>query len=488
MLRSAVCKSISASRIQAASIQACSRSFSVSAILMAKPVVPAPKIKSKVRLGGGPKKEKAAKSGMTHHDFKDAVRTLKFETYAKDVSHLNIPKLSSKEFSNLKDQIVSYDKEIDQHIELMGGYKKFQHHELFREHYSMVSDNTVKINDTLVERLEGPSSSNRVYLSGSKGMGKSTLISQAQALAHSKYNGDVVLLHIEEPELFVKGYSDYVFNPTLNKFHQPMFTKRWIKRLRVVNEKVFEKMPLLKDVSFSNRLSSFQYKKGENNLQEYLLNCHDFGVLGPTDAFQFFLEHLKAYSDKFPVLFSVDNANAIFEKPFTKYFHKDMKPIHYSEFEIGHLIRSLMGGELAFSKGGVLLAHSTDFGESKTLRVGLNLETLDPYAEDLDHEEAANMLKNGGLIDMSLVSLNKDQARKLMEFWKECGVVHTRDYPTKPTYSRAEDITAGARMYKVGEFVNEMDQNEMYEKNLQKTFFISGGNPGVFLKNNVLRY
>lgn len=488
MLRSAASKTVSASRMQVASAKTSSRTFSLSAVLFARPVAPPIRIKSKVKLGGGQRKEKAAKSGMTHHDFRDAVRTLKFESYAKDLSHLNIPTLAAQRISELKNNVVTYDETLDKHIELMGGYKKYQHHELFRGHYSIVSDNTVKIQDTFVKGLSGPSASNRVHLSGPKGIGKSTLITQAQVLAHTEYEGNVVLLHIDQPELFVQGFSDYLYNPTLKKFQQPMYTKRWIKKLRVVNEKVFEQMPLLRDVSFSNRLNSFQYKKDTNNLQEFLVNCHDFGVFGPTDAFQFFIEHLKAYSDKFPVLFSVDNVNAIFEKPFTKYNHKDMTPIHYSEFEIGNLIRELMSGEFKFSKGGLLLADSTDFGESRTLRVGLKSEELDPYANNLDHEEAANMLKNGGITDLSLENLNKDQARKLMEFWNESGVLQIRDYPTKPAFTRTEDITAGERVYKVGEYVSEMDKTEMYEKTLQKTYFVSGGNPGVFLKNNVLRY
>lgn len=490
MLKSAATRSVSLWRSQAAALQA-SKAFSVSAVMCAPPrgkgAAPAVKTKSKVRVTHH-KKEKVKKSGMTPHDFKDAVRTLNFESYAKDLSLLDIPLLSSSELQQLKDTVVAYEPEIEEQIELMGGFKKYQHHELFRQHYSMVTDNTVELQNNFVSKLSASSKNNRTCLLGSKGVGKSTLVSQAQALARSQYGKDAVLLHIEEPELFIQGFSDYVYNPTLKLYHQPMFTKRWIKKLRVVNEDAFKRMPLLRDVSFSNKKGSFAYKKGENNLHEYLVNCHDFGVLGPTDAFSFFMEHIKAYSKDFPVLFSVDNINALFETPFTKYFNKDLKPIHFSEFEIGKLIQDLMNGDLELSKGGVLLAETSDLGASKTLRVGLKLETLDPYAEDLDHEVAAKMLNNGGISAFSLANLSKDQARRLMEFWDDSGVLQVRDYATKPLYKRLEDIEAGEKTFRVGQFVNEMDKAEMYEKTLQKTYFISGGNPGMFLRNNVLRY
>ncbi|WPK25867.1 hypothetical protein PUMCH_003201 [Australozyma saopauloensis] len=490
MLRSAFSKTLAASRFQAASLQGTNRCFSVSAVQLAKPLgklVPAAKVKAKVKVNHN-KKEKSKKSGMTPYDFKDAVRTLKFETYAKDLSDLNLSELSAANLAELKDKIVTFESRVDGQIELMGGYKKYQHHELFKQHCSMVTDNTVQIHESFVKKLDGSSKDNRACLLGPKGVGKSTLLSQAQALARSQYGSDLVLLHIAEPELFVQGFSDYALNPTLKLFHQPMFTKRWIKKLRDVNEDVFKKMPLLKDVTFTNKKGVHNYKKGQNNLHEYLVNCHDFGIVGPSEAFKFFIEHLQTYSKDFPVLFSVDNVNAIFEKQFTNYFHKDMTPIHYSEFEIGSLIKQLMSGEFSFAKGGVLLSESSDLGQSKTLKVGLKLQDLDPYAEDLDHPEAVSMMQNGGINTIALTNLSKPQARTLMEFWNESGVLQIRDYATKPNFKRPEDLAEGARIMKVGEFVNEMDPVEMYEKKLEKTYFVSGGNPGVFLKNNVLNY
>lgn len=491
MLRTAVCKHVALGRLLAEPVPIL-RAFSLSAAACApkgrKPLVRAPKTKAKVKVKvNHNKKEKVKRSGITPHEFKDAVRTLRFESYARDLSDLNIPVLSAGRLQQLKDTVVGYEPKMEEMIKLMGGFKKYQHHELFRKHYSLVSDNTVEVHRTFVAQLDGTSAKNRMCFLGPKGVGKSTLISQAQALACSQH-GDAVLLHIAEPELFIKGYSDYVYNPTLKLYHQPMFTKRWIKKIRVVNEEVFRKMPLLRDVSFSNKKGAFNYKKGENNLHEYLVNCHDFGVFGATGAFLFFMEHVVAYSKDFPVLFSVDNINALFETPFTKYFHKDMSPIHFSEFELGNLIHRLMSGDLVFSKGGVLLAETSDLGASRTLRVGLQLEDLDPYATNINHDVASSIMRNGGVTTLPLANLNKDQAKKLMEFWDDSGMLHIRDYPTKPVYKRPEDVEEDEKRYRVGEFVTEMDRAATYEKKLQKTYFVSGGNPGVFLKNIFLAH
>ena len=97
-------------------------------------------------------------------------------------------------------------------------------------------------------------------------------------------------------------------------------------------------------------------------------------------------------------------------------------------------------------------------------------------------------MRNGGVTTLPLANLNKDQAKKLMEFWDDSGMLHIRDYPTKPVYKRPEDVEEDEKRYRVGEFVTEMDRAATYEKKLQKTYFVSGGNPGVFLKNIFLAH
>lgn len=462
------------------------RCLSVSATLSAA----APGGKKKVKLGFKSKevKEKVRRSGMTHLKFEDAVRQLKFENLAKDLGEFQLAEIALENLESLKSSVVKYNAQVEKQLRDLGSFKKAQHHELFRNPLLLISDNTVAINQNFIQKLSGPSKDNRVCLLGEKGVGKSTLIAQAQALALSQNNGDVVLLHLDFPERIVEGSSDYVLNRKMKKYQQPMFTKRWIKKLRAANEAVFKKMPLTRDILFTAKKVEHNLKKGENTVYDFILLNHDFGLVGPSTAFQFLIDELKAHAEKFPVLVSIDNFNALIAEAFTKYFHPNMVPIHFTQFEAGHFIEQLVSGDLSFAKGGLLLAESKDLGECKTLRVGLGLQEHDAYDKrsQCDSQFAETMTKNGGVKPLFLQNLSKDQARELLQFWDKAGALQVRDYPTKEMYKSSDEVNQDLRARKVGEFVESVDPTEQLENILQSSFTLSSGNPGHLLKINHL--
>lgn len=486
MLRSAATRARSLHRVHAGAVAAGVRCLSLSAPVLAA----APAGKKKVKLGFKSKdvKEKAKKSGMTHLKFEDAVRALKFENLAKDLRDLNMAELSAETVASAQSSVVRFNAQVEQQLREVGAFKKAQHHELLRSPVSLVSENTAKVHETFVQNLDKASKDNRVCLLGEKGVGKSTLVTQAQALAVSHYKGDVVLLHLDFPERIVEGSSDYIFNRKMEKYQQPMFTKRWIKKLRAANEAVFKKMLLTRDSTFVAKKVEHKLKKGENTVYDFIKLNHDFGHAGPTTAFQFLIEELQAHSEAFPVLVSIDNFNALIAEAYTKYFHPNMAPIHFTEFEAGHFIERLVSGDLSFAKGGVLLAESKDLGECKTLRVGLGLQEHNPYDKirQCDSKFAETMTKNGGIKPVQVANLSKDQARSLLQFWDKAGVLQIRDYPTKEVYKSTEEVAQDSRVRKVGEFVECSQRDEQLENMLQTSYVVSSGNPGNLLKINHL--
>lgn len=486
MLRSAVARAGFTSRVHVGSMANSIRLLSASASLNAA----APGGKKKVKLGFKSKevKEKVKRSGMTHLKFEDAVRLLRFEQLAKDISELQLSEISEENLESLRSSVVRYNTTTEKQLTDLGSFKKAQHHELFRNPLSLVSNNTIAVNEAFIQKLKGPSKDNRVCLLGEKGVGKSTLISQAQALALSQSSGDVVLLHLDFPERIVEGSSDYVLNRKMKKYQQPMFTKRWIKKLRTANEAVFKKMPLTRDILFTAKKVEHNLKKGENTVYDFVLLNHDFGLVGPSTAFQFLIDELKAHSEKIPVFVSIDNFNALIAEPFTKYFHPNMVPIHFTQFEIGHFIEELVSGEISFAQGGILLAESKDLGECKTLRVGLGLQEHDAYDKksQCDAVFAETMSKNGGIKPMFLENLSKAEARELLQFWDKAGALQIRDYPTKEVYKSTDEVRQDQRAPKVGEFVESADPQQQLENILQSSFMLSSGNPGQLLKINHL--
>lgn len=450
--------------------------------------------KKKIKLGikkkaAAPSKPK--RSGMTHLKFKDAVRALNFEKNAVDVNSQGIKTLSFDALKSQNSKVVKYDQYALQTLRALDSFKKYQHHELFSEPVSMVNNNTVEIGNFL-ENLDSSSKNNRLCFIGSKGIGKSTLLTQAKALALSKFNKDIVLLHLDHPERLVEGSSDYIFNKKLGKYQQPMFTKRWIMKLREANKYVFEKMPLTRDVSFTSKKTEYNLKKNENSLYDFVLLNHDFGKVGPSTAFSFFIEELLAHSKNIPVLITVDNFNVITSEPLTAYHHPDFTPIHVSEFEICDFILNLASGKMSFFKGGVLLAESKDVADRHTLNVGIGITKYNPYwkIDECDVSIAENLLDNGGVTPLKLKELTKAQTRALMSFWKDVNVLQNKDYPLQEVFKSFEQIASeeAAKASDAHEEGHEGDPEVHFEKILNYNFMRSAGNPGHLLKSVVLSY
>lgn len=484
---------------RAASIQVpinAARSFSGSAYVLAKA---APKLKDgkkKAKQGfknkADSKAPKAKKGGMTHLKFKDAIRSLKFEKTATEFSKLNIQDISHDTLQSMTSKVVKYDDHAEKSLQELGSFKKYQYHEMFSKPVSMVSNNTVKLDEQFISKLDKSSKDNRLCLLGEKGIGKSVLLSQAKALALSKHNKDVILLHLDHPEKIVDGSSDYIYNKRIEKYQQPMFTKRWIKKLRAANEEIFKKLPLTRDISFTAKKIEYNLKKDENSLYDLILHNHDFGKVGPTLAFNFLIEEIIAHSQKVPVLVTIDNFNSLTSNTMTNYRHPDFEPIHFTEFEMGSFVLKLASGELSFAQGGVLLAESKDISNGQTLPIALGIQEYDPYLKQhqCDFEVVSSLVSNGGIASMTLENLTKDQCRELYNFWDATGVLRVREYPSREIHKTSEQVAEEQEAKIAGEYVEQevYDPEEQFEKLVQNNFTVSTGNPGHLIKTTTLSY
>lgn len=454
------------------------RGFSTSSFICAKGAPPNKDGKKKVKQGfkvkKDPEQSKVRKGGMTHLTFKDAVRSLGFEKNAKK---LNVDTLDYEKFGDQVGSVVQFSPETVTKLSGLGSFKKYQYHELFSNPVSLISKNLVDLNDKFVNKVENPTSKNRIILLGEYRSGKSVLMSQIKSLILSKYKQDVILLHLDHAEKIIEGSSDYIFNKKLNLYQQPMFTKRWIQKLRSANEDIFKKLPLTRDITFTTKKVEHTLKKDENTLYDLVEKNYDFGKFGPSNAFEFLIEEIKHHSSKIPVLVSIDNFNALTTNSPTKYRHPNFEPIHFKDFEVGNLILRLASGEFEFNKGGVLLSESNDIGKSKTLSVGLGLEPWDPYykTDQCDGEVASKLLSNGGVQHHKVSNLNKQETTTLLEFYHANGVLQLRSYPTKKNDNEGKELS-------------EAEAQNNFDTLVHNNYTLSSGNPGMLLKSVALNY
>lgn len=464
-----------------------SRAFSSSpcALAMAKLTKSEAQARREARLQAkSAPQEKKKKGGMTHLRFGDAVRTSGFEKSAVDLAQLDVEDLTAENIEHLQKHPVTYTNDTEKKLFKLGLFKKYQHHEATSRPVSLATENTMDVFNTVVLTLEKPSKENKLFLTGEKGVGKSTLLAQTNALALSKYKNDVVLLSFSQPINIVNGSSDYIYNKEQEIYQQPMFTKKWIRKVLEVNLEVFKKMPLTKDIKFTSKKTETQLKKGENTLFDYLSKSRDFGKA--LSGFKFFIDQVMEHSKTFPVLVTVDDFNALAKHAETAYRHPDFTPIHLKELEVSKFIMGVLSGDVSFHKGGVLAAESKQIGETTTLQVGLRLTEYDPYMteKECDRYVAEALLKNGGMQVKKVKNFTAEESKALLEFFQECGVLKIRPYPHKKVIKAdgSEDDKA------VGAFPEVVDAKAQLDRIVLYSYNITQGNPGSLFRTAVLAY
>lgn len=459
------------------------RNFSSCPVVMAPKkggaVKPAGKTKAKSSFAPQKQQTKVKKGGMTHLGFRDAVREMKFEKFA---APLEVETLQESSLNKLQGNVVRYMPGALTKLDMLNGFKNYQHHELFEKPVSLVSQNCTKLNQEFIGNLDKKSSKdNRVCFVGEKGCGKSTLLAQSIALASSKYE-DVILLHLDKPENIGNGTSDYIYNESLGKYQQPMFTKRWIWNLKIANEAIFKKLKLSQDITFQSKRVDHHLKKDVNTVYDLLQSNHDFGKFAPTNAFRFLVSELIHHSQNVPIMVSLDNVNGLVDTTTTQYRSPSFKPLHISDFEMGDFFLKLISGEISFNKGGVLMANTSDFGEFlTTLQVSLGLKEYDPYAKSstFDIKVANRLLNNGGVKPFKVENLTKDETRNLLTFYKDHGVLQVRDYPHKEVSKTLDTAQQNQHQF---------NSDDHFEKVINNHYTVSSGNPGYLLSASVLSY
>lgn len=420
----------------------------------------------KVKKNHTPKEKK--KLG-THYKFADETRLSGYEKTGVSVAHL--PEFSAEPSESL----MRYSPETETRLAGLGAFRRHQHHELFSNPVTLATANTRRLGG-FVAGLGAEFKNNRLCLVGERGVGKSTLMTQAQALA----GADTVLLHFGKPEQIANGLSDYVYNRKAQKYQQPMFTKRWIMQTRAANAAVFQKMPLTQDVSFVAKKKLHALKAGEHTLWDYVSLTQDFGTA--LLAFAFFVSELAHHSAQFPVLATIEDANSVGLGGKTKYRASDYSPIHLSQFEMGAFVLLLISGDAPFVKGGVLLAESSGYGHLKTLSVGLGLEEHDPYlkSSECDVRVAEAFLANGGVQPFCVANFSKEEARAFLRFCVDSRAVRLSEYPQKEKHKDSAMLARGEP--------STADPAQQFEQLVQSAYVVSLGNPGYIFQATSIHY
>lgn len=275
----------------------------------------------------------AASYGNHHRQAPDLTEVVELVTEAKDIP---------------SGKMATWSDSVQASLVHLGSFRPQQRNELFKTHTSLIRDVTVLAG----QHLSDPTEKWRALIRGCGGVGKSTLLSQVHALA--KQQGYAVL-HIPQAETLRDGSTDVLPSPD-GLWLQPMFVRRWAKRIAKAN----------RDVLPADTLRELSQGKFDPR-------CAHIVSLVARQA---------------PVLVTVDNVNAWAQYPISELRDRENKRIYNGSLEVIHTLQALISGNLdaILEKGGAVLFATTD-----TFRNPLDLaENAHEYAtvEEYDHKLA----------------------------------------------------------------------------------------------------
>lgn len=356
--------------------------------------------------------KKQRKTTGSFRMFQDHVNAGQFN---KKAPQLVLPALEHHIEANT---VVTYTQLQKQRLSQVGAFKKDQFHELFSSPITLVRDETKQIEALVHNSFKTSSKENRVCLLGERGIGKSTLLAQAQALIVE--NPDAVMLPISYGVKLVDGSNDYWFDAKLGTYVQPMYLKTLLDKIEYANKQSLAKLKLSKEYTIEGASKTRAATKfsTENTLLDLVKSKIDARHRG--QVLQILIDELLLQQSA-PVFITVDNFGSIISSPNSAYRNVENKPIAIEELQLTKTLLDFISGDKSFQKGGVILATSSDDKPTITLKAGLGLVKPDPYTKK-ELYDATLASRLAGVKPLELAKLSKENVTKLVEKYVEAQI------------------------------------------------------------------
>ncbi|ANB13048.1 mitochondrial 37S ribosomal protein RSM23 [Sugiyamaella lignohabitans] len=321
--------------------------------------------------------------------------------------------------------LYQYPMRVRQQLSTLGSFKRDQKNELFKERTTLVREAySLPILDLIKNGTTTDSSQNRICLLGDRGVGKSSLIAQAQAFALLR---DYVVISVPNPEVLVSGKNDALYNPSHGFFAQPMYVREWMKKIAKANKAVLKSIPVTRDLTKGSGAFQAHTAKAATSLYSFLLEGRR-----RRDAFVVmdeFFEELSSQT-KAPVLFTLDDVNVFTDRVFSANRDTDNTPIYHGKLQVPKYFLDFLSGARKFQSGVILTSTSGKFRSNDTITSGLGLQQPLAYShiERYDNELAS---KFTGVKPLEVQRYTLEETKVALQFLSTSKVINnevTDDY------------------------------------------------------------
>uniref|UniRef100_A0A060THR6 Small ribosomal subunit protein mS29 n=1 Tax=Blastobotrys adeninivorans TaxID=409370 RepID=A0A060THR6_BLAAD len=304
-------------------------------------------------------------------------------------------------------QVYCIPDKADAVLRVIGSYRRNQKYELFADRPTLVRESTTVPVANMIKGLK-PSKDNRVCVLGPLGVGKSTTLTQAHALAVEQ---GYIVLHVPRPIELVNGTTDAVYDDSLGHFAQPMYARRWLARIARANREMLSTLP----VTMEHKVTAGSKTQ---NLYELITQGRR---KGPAQTLAALVAELEAQTTA-PVLFTMDDINVFADHIYSENRSTSNMPIYHGDLQVPHLFLEFLAGKRTFAKGAVMAAVSGSHRMNETILAGLSLTQPSPYAKiDRYDPNLAASFRGVGVLEVPRYSA--EEARASLEYWHQAQVI-----------------------------------------------------------------
>ncbi|KAI5302513.1 hypothetical protein KEM56_000632 [Ascosphaera pollenicola] len=364
---------------------------------------------------------------------------------------LAVPTLKDLGVQNMADgamigQVLSLPMELLDQLKNTKAFKTTQKWGLFLRPATMMREETVQLGREMNEITESKKPAVKV-VTGSKGSGKSIMLTQAMAMAYLK---KWIVISVPEAQDLVNGHTAYApFNDGQTiKYIQKDATAAMLRRI------AFSNAPVLTKLHVSQKHPGLRTLAPDANLQTLAF----MGIDEPNSSWTVFqalwseltatapaegMEGMKEFKPRPPILMTADNVSHWMKE--TKYRSADFKPIHAHDLAIVDFFLKAMKSTSESSQlpnGGLVMlsTSSSNTPNVKSFNVLLSqLEALnkgvEPTSADfpqinpysVEDPRVLGLLQSCSQAKVvDLKGLSKKEARNLMEYYAFSGLLREK--------------------------------------------------------------
>lgn len=309
-------------------------------------------------------------------------------------------------------KVFRYPTEAEESLRIFGSYRRGQKHELFKNHTTLIREgSSLPMAEAINNGLKSASKDNRFCLMGSKGSGKSTLLAQTQAFALQQ---GYVVIPVPRASELISGENDAFYNETLKMHIQPMYVRRWMKRVAKGNERVLSQLPASDRFSTGKKAAA-----GAKSLYDVLIE----GRKKP-EACQIMDQVVAelAAQDAAPVLFTMDDVNALSQNVYSMNTDYENQHIYHGDLQVPKTFLDYLSGAKSFKRGAVVTALNSSYRVNETILAGLGLQEPSPYAK-IERYDPLLASKFKGVTPLTLQHYSQTETKTMLEYWISVGVL-----------------------------------------------------------------